>query len=164
MLNPKCPICKCYIQEQETKSSGEPYKSCKRCRETQKVVYSKKNKKADEPDEKDEYDTINIKGIEYKVKSKILDKDMARKLIPDFDTRYENIEDIPDENVVIPDNCFKYVLGAKMDDKMMENLGIRITSADDEDNNIYPDEDDNIFDDKFLEEIKKKSPVFIPDS
>jgi len=48
MPNPKCPICKCYIQEQETKSSGELFKTCKRCREIQK----KQRKKADEPDNK----------------------------------------------------------------------------------------------------------------
>ena len=153
-MNPKCPICKCYIKNPELKSSGEPYKSCKRCRDIQR-----KNRvnKADEPDDnKEEPKTIKIKGIDYEVKGKILDKEMARKVIPDFHKRYEDIEDIPDENVVIPDNCFKYVLGAKMDDKMMEDLGFRITSADDEDNNIYPDDDDNIFNNKFLEEIKKK--------
>jgi len=51
MPNPKCPICKCYIKEQELKSSGEPYKTCKRCRETQKRVNTKKSiKKEDEPD------------------------------------------------------------------------------------------------------------------
>jgi hypothetical protein len=164
MVNPKCKACLSYISEVEFKSSGEPYKSCKRCRETQKAVYSKKTKKDEPDDNKEEPKTIKIKGIDYEVKGKILDKEMARKVIPDFHKRYEDIEDIPDENVVIPDNCFKYVLGAKMDDKMMEDLGFRITSADDEDNNIYPDDDDNIFNNKFLEEIKKKSPVFIPDS
>ena len=151
----KCPNCKCFkkIDEYGKKKSGMNYKSCNSCISK----YHLKTKKADEPDDnKEEPKTINIKGIEYEVKSKILDKEMARKLIPDFHTRYEDIEDIPDENVVIPDNCFKYVLGAKMDDKMMEDLGFRITSADDEDNNIYPDDDDNIFNNKFLEEIKKK--------
>jgi len=156
----KCGSCGCFksIEEIGCRKSGLVYKCCKRCR-------NKETKKADEPDNnKDEPNTIKIRGTEYEVKSKILDKKMARKLIPEYGTRYEDIEDIPDENVVIPDNCFKYVLGAKMDNKMMEDLGFRITSADDEDNNIYPDEDDNIFDNKVLEQIKKQSQVFIPDS
>ena len=64
MPNPKCPICKCYIQEQETKSSGEVFKTCKRCRETQK---KQREKKADEPDDKSEPDnnTINLNDIIY---------------------------------------------------------------------------------------------------
>jgi DNA-directed RNA polymerase subunit M/transcription elongation factor TFIIS len=155
--NPKCPRCKCYWKPDETdiKTSGLLAKTCKKCRISQKK--EKSIIKADEPDDnKEEPKTIKIKGIDYEVKGKILDKEMARKVIPDFHKRYEDIEDIPDENVVIPDNCFKYVLGAKMDDKMMEDLGFRITSADDEDNNIYPDDDDNIFNNKFLEEIKYK--------
>jgi len=172
MPNPKCPICKCYIQEQETKSSGEPYKSCKRCREIQKKQRAKKadepeTKKEDEPDVKKEPEMkedgiVNIKGIEYDVKSKILDRKMAKKLIPDFDTKYDNLEDMPDENIVIPDECFKYVIGAKMNTEMMEKLGFRITTADEEDNNIYPDDGNNIIDNKVLEQIKKQSPVFIP--
>jgi hypothetical protein len=53
MVNPKCKSCLTYISEVELKSSGEPYKSCKRCRETQKAFYSKKTKKEDdEPDNK----------------------------------------------------------------------------------------------------------------
>jgi hypothetical protein len=49
MPNPKCPMCKCYITEPEMKSSGEPYKSCKKCRD--------KNKKyrEDNPDKIKEY-------------------------------------------------------------------------------------------------------------
>ena len=36
MPNPKCPICKCYITEPEMKSSGEVFKTCKRCRDNSK--------------------------------------------------------------------------------------------------------------------------------
>jgi len=100
---------------------------------------------------------VKIKDIEYDIKTKILDKEMARKLIPDFDKKYVNLEDMPDENVVIPDECFKYVLGAKMNTEMMEKLGIRITTADEEDNNIYPDDNSNII-------VKKQNPVWKPDS
>ena len=142
--NPKCPRCKCYWKPDDTdiKTSGLVAKTCKKCRISQKK--EKEIIKADEPDVKKEPELkedgiVNIKGIEYDVKSKILDKKMARKLIPDFDTKYVNLEDLPNENVVIPDECFKYVIGAKMNTEMMEKLGIRITTADEEDNNIYPE-------------------------
>ena len=36
MVNPKCVMCDTYIKEVELKSSGEPYKTCKRCRMSQK--------------------------------------------------------------------------------------------------------------------------------
>ena len=68
MVNPRCKACSRYISEVELKSSGEHYKSCKKCREIQKVVYTKKSiKKEDEPDDKSEPDnnTINLNDIIY---------------------------------------------------------------------------------------------------
>jgi len=153
----KCGSCGCFksIEELGCRKSGLVYKCCKRCR-------NKEIKKTDEPDVKKEPELkedgiVKIKDIEYDIKTKILDKEMARKLIPDFDKKYVNLEDMPDENVVIPDECFKYVLGAKMNTEMMEKLGIRITTADEEDNNIYPDDNSNII-------VKKQNPVWKPDS
>lgn len=132
----KCGSCCCFksIEEIGCRKSGIVYKCCKRCRT--------KNKADDKDDKKvpelNEDGSFKIKGVEYEVKRKYLDKDMAMKLMPNFGKRYENIEDMPDENEVIPKECYKYELGTKMTPEMMDKMGIRITSADDEDNNIYP--------------------------
>lgn len=139
MVNPKCKSCDTYISVVELKSSGEPFKSCKKCRELRKNIYKKKSiKKADEPDIKKEGKLI-INDDMYEIKRKVIDTELAKKLIPSFGVKYESLEDMPDENEVIPDNCFKYVIGAKMTPEMMEKMGIRITKGDDEDNNIYAD-------------------------
>tara|TARA_Y100000389_G_C17139863_1_gene354385 strand:- start:307 stop:561 length:255 start_codon:yes stop_codon:yes gene_type:complete len=79
MVNPKCKSCGRYIRVIELKSSGEPYKSCNKCRDIQKKTYNKKNNKADVP-----FD-IEIKK--------------------EPDKKYANIEDMPDENIVIPYEC-----------------------------------------------------------
>jgi len=50
MVNPKCKSCDRYISVIELKSSGEPYKSCNKCRDIQKNIYIKKNNKEYEPD------------------------------------------------------------------------------------------------------------------
>ena len=162
----KCGSCGCFksIEEIGCRKSGITYKCCKKCRNkninsTEIEINTDIGIKKD-PELKED-GIVKIKDIEYEVKGKILDRDRARELIPNFD----NLKDMPDENVVIPDECFKYVLGAKkvVTPEMMEKLGIRITSADDEDNNIYPDETPF----KMPENISppvRKNPVWTPDS
>jgi hypothetical protein len=53
MVNPKCVMCNTYISKVELKSSGEPYKTCNRCRGLRKNKYKKISiNKADEIDDK----------------------------------------------------------------------------------------------------------------
>jgi hypothetical protein len=147
MVNPKCKVCHTYISEVELKSSGEPYKTCKRCRATQKNNYKNKMKSDANVVKKEEINKLT--DDMYEVKMKIIDEELAKKLVPEYGKKYNNIDDIPDENIVIPDNCFKYVIGAKMTPEMMV--------SEDEDNNIYPDE-------IYPECSKAKLPVWKPDS
>ena len=78
MPNPKCPICKCYIPEPVKKSSGEIFKTCERCRVLQK---------------------------KQRDKDKVKNTDTDIEIKKENDKKYANIEDMPDENIVIPYEC-----------------------------------------------------------
>jgi hypothetical protein len=53
-LNPTCSNCKCYWKPSlnDIKSSGLPYKTCKKCREREKQYWKKKKEKENEELEK----------------------------------------------------------------------------------------------------------------
>ena len=67
MGNPKCVMCNTYISKVELKSSGEPYKTCNRCRGLRRRNYKKKSIiKTDEIDDKKISIDICIKcGVKY---------------------------------------------------------------------------------------------------
>lgn len=106
MVNPKCKSCDRYIGVIELKSSGEPYKSCNKCRDIQKKIYN--NKKIKEPELKED---SNIKNddIGYEIEGKMLNKEL---LLEWYKMYCEKILE-PDEVIEIPKYCFKYVIGVK---------------------------------------------------
>ena len=61
-INPKCSKCKCYFIQDEFKSSGLPYSTCKKCRDSGK----NRNKKYREQNE----DKIKDSKKEYIEKNK----------------------------------------------------------------------------------------------
>ena len=104
----KCSNCKCYrdYTQFEKRKNGEIFKTCCKCRiKKADVPFDIEIKK--EPELK-EGGIVKIKGIEYEIKAKILDKELAKKLVPELKEdgkKYANIEDMPDENIVIPYEC-----------------------------------------------------------
>ena len=135
MVNPKCVMCDTYITEVELKSSGEPYKTCKKCRERKNKSTIKEDENDDEKISIDKADETNLKinGVIYEIKRKVIDKELAIKFISDYNIK----NGMENENVEIPEYCFNYVIGMK--------------------EKTYDYEDKNITE-------TKKLPVWTPDS
>ena len=149
MINPKCKSCDRYISVIELKSSGEPYKSCNKCRNIQKKIYNNKNNKEDSK-EKNEPKTDNknpvnniiydkmpdkmiVEGDEYVLTKKTINKARRDEYMM---SKYGELNPDINENIVYPDNLssFTYTSPLKMTEEQMEKMGIKIRS--DLDNNI----------------------------
>jgi hypothetical protein len=156
-MNSKCKDCKTYLKPDDMtlKSSGMPYLTCLRCRNTAKSKY--RNNKSQEPpnvskefvlnqlklseaysnivnnnlitsydnfDDPKEAKVFNktvkepphtkiIDGEEFVLTEKRINKQIYNMTFKNK-VKYESLDDMPDENEVIPNSCYKYIYTAKV--------------------------------------------------
>jgi len=139
MENAKCSICKTYLNGLEGKRNGGFYKTCKRCRETQKIIYKKKLPETDnkKPVNNIIYDKMPdkmiVEGEEYVLTKKTINKARRDEYMM---SKYGELNPDINENIIYPNNLssFTYTSPLKMTEEQMEKMGIKIRS--DLDNNI----------------------------
>lgn len=143
MENAKCSICKTYLNELEGKRNGGYYKTCKRCRETQKLFYKKRGGNIEQQNipqnipQNMEQQNINkikkrgevviIDGVKYEITARRINRGLCKEIIPNYDEIYRTIklEELP-EIVII------YDMERLITDEIREEYNLKMKTIEDE--------------------------------